>query len=588
LVSLDTNTLEESVDEFFEYFRREFLSFIPANVAASKAESIKLARELYRSKGSVAGVKLLFRILYNEEVDVSFPSEFIFKSSAAKWNRDTTIRFTLDSGVVPLGEDIPIVIVSGDNSYSIEAEGIFELKNFPNVYEAILKINFKLSIPDGGTISNGTFTGTLSPTIITSTILTNGLLFAVGDLYEVPNGSGSGLTFKVKAVNADSSLRHIEIIKFGHNYVASFNGQILPIALQQTSVSSSVSVTLLDTNLDVIENNFIPSDDNINSTEETTLLATHDYTEAPHNYLINNTYVGVTQAEVESNTFVISSENAGSIASIFFKLGYVLEYPGYYSTNVGFPSDASFIQDGNYYQQFSYVIGSTKDYKDFEAVVKKTIHPSGLKLFGNFLINKSIDINININVVLSIFDLILQDTVSTTDAINNLVVIKGIADSANAEEASILSLIKEIEDDANVVDVPVLELQKPFTDSTSPADTNTVEATKNRSDTSTVNDVPTLTPTVKPSDFPLLVNFGCIVLGEQYYDFSGEGEYVTCGYYDNETPFANRDRKLEEFEVLNVTETGGMVINDLYVEFSGENGLYGTTGYIAGDLPLFN
>ncbi len=56
--------------------------------------------------------------------------------------------------------------------------------------------------------------------------------------------------------------------------------------------------------------------------------------------------------------------------------------PGYYSGTYGMPSSDRVLQDSYFYQDFSYVLTSLLSLSDYYEIVKKLIHPAGMKLFG--------------------------------------------------------------------------------------------------------------------------------------------------------------------------------------------------------------
>ena len=85
---IDTTNL----NKFYEYFRREVLALFPQNVLADKRLLTKKIKDLYRSKGSPLSYKLLFRILYNEEITLFNPAEYILKTSDGRWEKHAFIR----------------------------------------------------------------------------------------------------------------------------------------------------------------------------------------------------------------------------------------------------------------------------------------------------------------------------------------------------------------------------------------------------------------------------------------------------------------------------------------------------------------
>lgn len=75
-----------AVGEFFERLRTTYLQPLPASIVVDKALLIKHIREVYLSKGTEACVEFLFRVLFDEAVDVrthpakdiNNPGEFLF------------------------------------------------------------------------------------------------------------------------------------------------------------------------------------------------------------------------------------------------------------------------------------------------------------------------------------------------------------------------------------------------------------------------------------------------------------------------------------------------------------------------------
>lgn len=82
VASSGTNDL---VDQFIGYFKNEFLPNFPQEILANPVEVIKLARQLYQSKGTPSSYKFLFRVLYDTDVDFFNTSDAVLKASAGTW-----------------------------------------------------------------------------------------------------------------------------------------------------------------------------------------------------------------------------------------------------------------------------------------------------------------------------------------------------------------------------------------------------------------------------------------------------------------------------------------------------------------------
>lgn len=70
----------------------------------------------------------------------------------------------------------------------------------------------------------------------------------------------------------------------------------------------------------------------------------------------------------------------------------VYEYPGRFLNDDGFISSYNFIQDRDYYQNFSYVIKTRQSIDKYRQVMKELNHPAGTKMFGEYMtVNETYD-----------------------------------------------------------------------------------------------------------------------------------------------------------------------------------------------------
>ena len=81
-----------SIGEFENSFFNTFASLIPRNVEVDKGILLKHILPLYLAKGSEKSFKLLFRLLFNEEVDIIQPKTNILKASDGKWLIENAFR----------------------------------------------------------------------------------------------------------------------------------------------------------------------------------------------------------------------------------------------------------------------------------------------------------------------------------------------------------------------------------------------------------------------------------------------------------------------------------------------------------------
>lgn len=87
----------------------------------------------------------------------------------------------------------------------------------------------------------------------------------------------------------------------------------------------------------------------------------------------------------------ISETGDLSSAVVFASPTAVTRYPGFYINNSGKLSSTKRIQDGNYYQDFSYVLKTAVSLDTYFGVLKELVHPAGTRMFGSILVKDALD-----------------------------------------------------------------------------------------------------------------------------------------------------------------------------------------------------
>ena len=120
--------IDETLNEYIQYFRSELMAEIPNDALADKRLLAKRIKDLYTTKGTIESYKLLFRILYNEDVEVTFPADQMLKVSDGDYQVDRYLTthhnpktFTLigktikgtDSQAEGLVEDVRRIVAKG-------------------------------------------------------------------------------------------------------------------------------------------------------------------------------------------------------------------------------------------------------------------------------------------------------------------------------------------------------------------------------------------------------------------------------------------------------------------------------------------
>lgn len=77
--------IDSNVEKFTENFKNMFLRGAPLKSEVDTRFILKHISDIYKSKGSIRGIELLIKLLYNEETSVYLPSSDILKTSDSKW-----------------------------------------------------------------------------------------------------------------------------------------------------------------------------------------------------------------------------------------------------------------------------------------------------------------------------------------------------------------------------------------------------------------------------------------------------------------------------------------------------------------------
>jgi hypothetical protein len=81
-------TLEQFEDQFFKTFASTF----PKETKVSKEFLIKNILPLYRSKGTIKSFEYLFKILFDEDVQIDYPKQQVLRASDGKWVVENVLR----------------------------------------------------------------------------------------------------------------------------------------------------------------------------------------------------------------------------------------------------------------------------------------------------------------------------------------------------------------------------------------------------------------------------------------------------------------------------------------------------------------
>jgi hypothetical protein len=185
----DYQDIDTTLDQYLQYFKEEIFQNIPADALVDKRLLGKHITDLYRSKGSEKSFKFLFRVLYNEDIDIYYPGDYVLRTSDGRWQQDTVVRVT--GLTLQEAETLAGQLITGQTSGAYgRIESITETVEFGIlVIELVLSNIIGTFIDTETVLSDGS---NLSATIYSSTGSLQNIILQI-DFRNLPRGSGGGV-----------------------------------------------------------------------------------------------------------------------------------------------------------------------------------------------------------------------------------------------------------------------------------------------------------------------------------------------------------------------------------------------------------
>jgi len=259
--NLKNQDIDTTLDRYVEWFKREVMDAIPDDIRVDKRFLIKHIRDLYTSKGSPASFRLLFRILYNEEIDLYWPSEDILRTSDGRYEVPRSIRVSepvvgnpdLLEGLfvtgITSGATAKVESISRTNELGVDVREMF-LSNISGTFVDNEKIR-----NDANTVQ-ATIINTIGP-LSGLTIIEGGAGHEKGDQVVITGASGTGAIGTVTETNNLSAI-NFRLVRGGHGYransVITVGGPGLGATFEITSITNTESIAIDTDKISALKN----------------------------------------------------------------------------------------------------------------------------------------------------------------------------------------------------------------------------------------------------------------------------------------------------------------------------------------------
>jgi hypothetical protein len=381
----DIRSVENTLDEFIIKFKKELAMVFPTNTLENERFILQRMQEFYMTRGSVESFQFLFRSIFNRDATVYYPSQQILRASDGKWTQETSVFVEQTSGDLDSLSGKIIKIITDKKHIDLFATKVIYYRD--NVYEIFIDRRYTADIEIGDQVVFGSNVGSIIPCPSKYTIVQEGKGFTVGSIYNLPSEKGTGSTIKITKVGTNGEIKKIQIISFGLDYESNFYSKLSNKTRQAVPyyhpIRADDANKLLnpyeEPGIGYIDYGYINTQDYFYyDTNYTFVDSSNQYFYADGSYvgqIIGSFYTNATGNTIDEDT-----------AEIKIDLGPIAVYPGFYQKSDGFISDEIYIQDGKYYQLFSYVIKVEEQLDKYKDIVLSLLHPAGLELFAEYTI----------------------------------------------------------------------------------------------------------------------------------------------------------------------------------------------------------
>lgn len=459
------NDIDRTVSSFVEYFLKQYCDDLPRDVLYNKKALVKNIQDLYNSKGSEKSYKLLFRILYNKDVELFYPSSQILRASDGKWIQKSSffMRTIVGSGASIVGKNV--FVTSSTTKYPLLVKSRKTSSNSQGtsttIHEYFFDNSKNVPIGLGDVIEYEGFKGEIVGSPTSATITAPGTGFKVGDILPLTSGLGNSAKLKVTKVNATGGILNVQFINFGIGYTGDFYnffsatlGQVSSTVFNYTGGSASITDKL---------GGFVER----GSITTPSYAATTYFAEDYQGDILSEFYTSTVPSPTSNAPLgsVTASIGLSSDAAIYVRIGNKTKYPGYYENIDGFLSDNIYLEDQDFYQPFSYVVKVDERLSLYKKAVLDILHPAGTKLFGELSLNNSIDISSEILTTLRYLTQNLQDVLGDIDDSDSKLIEKPLAHSVAMIDSNSKLIIKPLVDSSEITEELYRLFGRPVSDS---------------------------------------------------------------------------------------------------------------------------
>jgi len=573
--------IDNADSDELDKWAKELAHNFPKTTEFDRLTLYKYLKSIYESKGSKRSIESFFKIVYNEDVEVSFPSQYVLRASDGEWVEEKSVRAFSGYNEYEVlninATNIDVVYYQTAGSITYATRIPTSVRNVakisytaPQAYEVFLDLDRSITeIKGPGAQGSATIIVDSSGSVTGFNIINGGYQYDAAptvQLFDDNASPGSGFEGRVEVSNG--AITGVVITDGGSGYNVADTTVVFDTEDVRTfiidrdaslaaanvrayltrTLSSVTSKTYSGVNagfqignvyvinesgddglgyaLDYFAEDYVFIGGGNNAIIRVTSI---DSSNVPTAWEIINPGAGFTKATTDIS--ILSS--TGESLDITLNTNYLYQPTGKYKNDRGKLSDVNKLQDNMKWQSYSYIVKSTQPKTTWETAFKEAAHIAGMEVFGDLVLTAELDYSTTIGVVseglrINYFEV---ETVSTSDSSIVFDVTKVLTDSGSASDSPVFLVSKVLADTSTATDsAPVFDIGKVLADTGTTSEQQVFDVSKVLADTGTLTDSPAIQYDKPVTDSASVTDPIVIAMGNVFADSTSSVDDATIEF----------------------------------------------------------
>ena len=381
--------VDSSLEDFQDQFISTYLSLFPQNTEVDKAFLIKNILPIYLAKGTEKSFSLLFRILFNEDMKYSRPSENILKASDGEWVVEKKLKLYKNITSTYTGDgtttSFPIVFEIQTQNIEVYVNNTIQANTAYYIQPEKQLINFNTAPTNNSTIE-----------IIYKNLTNfNSQIFVNRQV----TGITSGATLIIEKVLEEvvNGQNIISLFYVDKNYIGNFLGKEYVNITVFNSYSEEITLKLQTISF-VSKVNVINAGSTYNIGDPILIIggeipATAEVKTTNANGNITSILVTSRGKNFDTIPTANLSQRGNGLATANVSIELPIEIlSGKFTSSKGLLSAEEMrLESQKYYHNYSYIISTQVSFNSYKNIFKNLLHPSGFQEYGEW--SKIVEVN---------------------------------------------------------------------------------------------------------------------------------------------------------------------------------------------------